>query len=128
MEQCRDTGNIEYEPRMEGRSLIMIVAPKIVIVTKRKRMNDHESENENSSAAPRSVSAHGKRKLVRRKAGKRHICDQQSAGSKAKLKRGPLQWMPAPPMPSIGFAIRRVTSIATSVDRQYRKEECPCHA
>ena len=28
MEQVVDTGNIEYQPRMEGRSLIMIVAPK----------------------------------------------------------------------------------------------------
>ncbi len=28
MEQVTEAGNIEYQPRMEGRSLIMIVAPK----------------------------------------------------------------------------------------------------
>ena len=28
IEQVTDAGNIEYQPRMEGRSLIMIVAPK----------------------------------------------------------------------------------------------------
>ena len=28
MQQLTETGTIEYAPRMEGRSLIMIVAPK----------------------------------------------------------------------------------------------------
>ena len=28
MAQVTEAGNIEYAPRMEGRSLIMIVAPK----------------------------------------------------------------------------------------------------
>ena len=28
VEQLADSGTIEYAPRMEGRSLIMIVAPK----------------------------------------------------------------------------------------------------
>ena len=28
VEQVTETGTIEYQPRMEGRSLIMIVAPK----------------------------------------------------------------------------------------------------
>ena len=111
MEQVVDTGNIEYATAHGGPESDHDRRPQELIVRKRSGMPKMKTH----SGASKRFKRTGSGKLVRRKAGKRHILTSKARDQKAKAKGVRSSGCRRHLCRQSAIAIRRVTSIATSV-------------